>query len=163
MKWFNNPQTLEDLKKEYKRLAVKHHPDVGGSKEDMQEINNEYEKLFDQLKNTHKNADGEFYTSTKGTTETAAEFMDIISSLIHLEGIAIEVCGSWLWVTGDTKPHKDVLKELKFRWSYNKQAWYFHRDGYHKRGKRSLSLDEIRDFYGSEKIDQNVKHGIAVA
>ncbi len=163
MKWFDNPKTLEELKKQYKRLAVAHHPDMGGSTQEMQEINSEYEKLFEQLKNTHQNKDGDFYTSTTDTTETASEFMDIISALINLNGIAIEVCGSWVWVTGDTKPHKDILKGLRFRWSSNKQAWYFHREGFRKRSKKSLSLDEIRGFYGSEKIDQNVNRKIAVA
>lgn len=163
MKWFNNPKTLEELKKEYKRLAMQHHPDMGGSTEEMQEINNEYEKLFDQLKNIHQNAEGEFYTSSSGTTETASEFMDIVSALIQLDGIAIEVCGSWLWVTGDTRPHKATLKELKFRWSSNKQAWYFHHDGYRKRSKKQMSLDEIRNVYGSEKIDQKVSGKMAVA
>lgn len=43
MKWFNNPQTLEDLKQQYKRLAMAHHPDRGGNTKDMQEINGEYE------------------------------------------------------------------------------------------------------------------------
>ena len=45
MKWFSNPETLEDLKKQYHRLAMKHHPDVGGTEQAMKEINAEYEKL----------------------------------------------------------------------------------------------------------------------
>ena len=153
MKWFDNPKTLEDLKKQYKKLAIKHHPDMGGSTVDMQQINAEYEKLFAKLKDVHQTKDGEFYTSRTATTETASEFMDVIERLIHMDGIQIEVCGSWLWVTGDTKPHKDELKKLSFRWSSNKSAWYFHRDGYKKRSNRSLSLDEIRGYYGSEVVD----------
>ena len=39
MKWFNNPETLEDLKKQYKKLAFQNHPDRGGKTSDMQEIN----------------------------------------------------------------------------------------------------------------------------
>lgn len=127
MKWFNNPETLEDLKKQYKRLAFQNHPDRGGKTSDMQEINAEYEDLFSRLKDVHKNAQGEFYTVRTATTETATEFMDIIEKLIRMDGIEIEVCGSWLWVTGDTRPHKEDLKALKFRWSSNKGAWYFHR------------------------------------
>ena len=137
MKWFNNPETLEDLKKQYKKLAFQNHPDRGGKTSDMQEINAEYEALFSRLKDTHKNAEGEFYTARTATTETATEFMDIIEKLIHMEGIEIEVCGSWVWVTGDTRPHKEELKALSFRWSSNKSAWYFHRDGYKKRSKKS--------------------------
>lgn len=164
MKWFKNPETLEDLKKQYHKLAMKHHPDVGGSTDDMKEINSEYEELFSKLKDTHKNAEGEFYQSKTATTETAAEFMDIIEKLLHMDGIEIEVCGSWVWVTGNTRPHKDGLKALTFRWSSNKSAWYFHRDGYKKRSKKTLTLDEIRDFYGSEKINnKGGREKIAVA
>lgn len=57
MKWFNNPETLEDLKKQYKRLAFQNHPDRGGKTSDMQEINAEYEDLFSRLKDdTQKRA-----------------------------------------------------------------------------------------------------------
>ena len=163
MKWFKHPEILEDLKKQYHRLAMKHHPDVGGTEQAMKEINAEYEKLFAALKDTHKNAEGEFYQSRTATTETAAEFMDIIEKLIHMDGIEIEVCGSWVWVTGNTRPHKDELKALAFRWSSNKAAWYFHRDGYKKRSKKSLTLDEIRGYYGSEKIEKKQGANIAVA
>lgn len=34
MKWFNNPKTLEELKQQYKKLALKHHPDLGGNTAD---------------------------------------------------------------------------------------------------------------------------------
>lgn len=113
MKWFNNPETLEDLKKQYKKLAFQNHPDRGGKTSDMQEINAEYEALFSRLKDTHKNAEGEFYTARTATTETATEFMDIIEKLIHMEGIEIEVCGSWVWVTGDTRPHSALRSSIK--------------------------------------------------
>lgn len=74
MKWFNNPQTLEELKQQYKKLALKHHPDLGGNTADMQEINNEYDLLFAKLKNTHKTVDGKTYTASTETTETPDEF-----------------------------------------------------------------------------------------
>lgn len=152
MKWFTNPQTIEQLKKEYKRLAMKHHPDMGGTDEAMKEINSEYDSLFEKLKNVHQNAEGKTYTTTEENTETAAEFREIIEKLIHLDGISIEICGSWLWITGNTLSHKEKLKELRFRWSKSKKAWYFHSDGYRKNNSKSYSLEEIRDLYGSETV-----------
>lgn len=50
MKWFSNPATLEELKKQYKQLVIKHHPDKGGNTADMQEINAEYDRLLNCLK-----------------------------------------------------------------------------------------------------------------
>ena len=152
MKWFINPQTLEDLKREYKRLAMLHHPDRGGNTADMQEINAEYDQLFQQLKNVHKAANGTTYTTAGQSSEKAADFREIIDVLIRFSGLKIEICGSWLWISGDTKPHKDELKRLKFRWSKSKKAWYFHTSPYHKHSGKTLSLDEIRDLYGSETI-----------
>lgn len=154
LKWFSNPETLEELKKQYKKLAIKHHPDMGGTQSDMQEINAEYDSLFNRLKNTHKSAAGETYTSKTETTETPDEFKDIINSLIALEGITIEICGSWLWITGDTYPHRKVLKELHFRFSKNKSAWYYHTADYRKTSNKQFTLNQIRDLYGSETISK---------
>ena len=159
MKWFNNPKTCEELKKQYKRLAMEHHPDRGGSTKDMQEINAEYERLFARLKDVHATKDGETYTSRTASTETPQEFMDIIDALIklHMERVTVEICGSWLWLTGNTKPYREDIKRLSFRWSSNKSAWYFHRDGYKKKGDRYLSMDEIRGFYGSTVVNSSGK------
>ncbi|EXR51504.1 dnaJ domain protein, partial [Acinetobacter baumannii 25691_8] len=49
-KWFSSDvNNLDDLKKEYRKLCFKHHPDMGGSTEDMQAINSEYEQLLKVL------------------------------------------------------------------------------------------------------------------
>ena len=39
MKYFTECKTLDELKKEYRRLAMQHHPDVGGDTATMQAIN----------------------------------------------------------------------------------------------------------------------------
>ena len=39
MKWFQGITTLKELRKEYRRLVVKHHPDNGGSEDVIKEIN----------------------------------------------------------------------------------------------------------------------------
>jgi curved DNA-binding protein CbpA len=56
-KYFNNPQTLEELKKQYRELAMKHHPDKGGNTATMQEVKNEYDHLFEILKDIHQTND----------------------------------------------------------------------------------------------------------
>lgn len=149
MKWFNNPQTLEELKKQYKQLAIKHHPDMGGSTQDMQEINAEYEMWFKKF-------------TTEETTETSEEYRIIIETLINLEGIEIEICGTWVWITGDTKPHKETLKGIGFKWASKKHAWYWHSEGYKKMHKGNYTLDEIREMHGSQKVRTEHKTRIAI-
>jgi len=143
------PETLEELKAQYKQLAKKHHPDRGGDTATMQAINAEYDELFPRLKDVHKTKDGETYTARQESTETADQFKDLISELMKMDNITIEVIGCFVWVTGDTKPHKEQLKALKFKWHTKKLAWYLASDDYRKRSRKDYSLEHIRSMYGT--------------
>lgn len=160
MKYFTNCKTAEELKKEYRKLAKQLHPDLGGDTEEFKIMQNEYETMWERLKNIHTNSNGETYT--KETTETPQEFINIINVLTSLNHIEIEICGSWLWITGNTKLHKEVLKSLKFRYAHKKQAWYYHTEPYRKKSKRELTLDEIRDMFGSEKYQSKQEKELAL-
>jgi curved DNA-binding protein CbpA len=143
------PRTLEELKAQYRRLAMQHHPDQGGDLEAMKAVNHEYDLLFPRLKDVHQNKDGETYTAKQATSETADQFKDLISELMKMDNIIIEVIGCFVWVTGDTKPHKERLKELRFQWHKKKTAWYLKPEDYRKRSQKDYDLDEIRDMYGT--------------
>lgn len=145
--FFKAIETLEELKRQYRELAMKNHPDRGGDVEVMKAINNEYDKLFAQVKDTHKNKEGETYT--KETPETATEFKDIIDKLIKMQGVEIEVIGCFLWLSGNTKEHKDAIKALGFRWHSKKKMWYKAPEGYKRWGKKEYSMNEIRGMYGT--------------
>ena len=153
MKYFNNISNLNELRSEYKKLIKKYHPDNGGNVKIAQAINNEYEILFNQLKNKSE-------TDTNNQTNQASDnfnyesdsiLRDIINKIINFN-VDIEIIGAWIWVTGDTYSVKDELKSLKFQWSSKRKAWYFHSEPYKKRSKKILSLDEIRNYYGTEKV-----------
>ena len=45
------------------------------------------------------------------TTETPDEFRDIVERLLRMDGLEVELCGSWLWIGGNTREHKDGLKK----------------------------------------------------
>ena len=65
MKYFAQCKNLEELKKEFRRLAMLHHPDRGGDQETMKAINNEYDAVFPALKLKHNQ------TAAEPTHETA--------------------------------------------------------------------------------------------
>ena len=144
--YFNNPQTLEELKSQYKKLVMKHHPDRGGNHETMVEINLEYEKLFEVLKDTHKTKDGKTYT--KQNNETPHDFINLINELMKMYGVHVEVIGLFIWVSGETKPHKDSLKAMGFRWHSTKKMWYKAPQDYRKYTKTKYNMNEIRSMYG---------------
>lgn len=151
MKYFNNPVTLDELKKQYKHLAQQHHPDVGGDTATMQAINAEYEELFEILKRTQNTQAAEDPTGrTQATTESAGDFIAIVSILLGMDGLEIELCGRWLWIGGNTMAHKEELKAAGCRWSSSKKLWNWH---YAEDGSRwhrgSKSMDQIRRKYGS--------------
>lgn len=68
MKFFVNCNTLEELKKEYRRLAMIHHPDVGGDTTTMQAINAEFEAVFPIFRIKYNSE------TKSNNTETAASY-----------------------------------------------------------------------------------------
>src|SRR6202012_68346 len=151
MKWFNECRTLEEVKATYKKLAKQYHPDLGGDTATMQEINKEYAfasaKAIKGANLSEEEAEHEILSSEA--------YRNAIEKIIYLEGITIELVGYWIWVTGDTYSVRAVLKEAGFFFASKKLAWYFRTAEYKvsKGGKKSL--DEIRDKYGSEVLNDN--------
>ena len=151
--FFTSAKTCEELKRLYKQLAMVHHPDRGGDLETMKAINAEYELMFAMLKDIHATKDGKTYTSDEPTSEIPRRYMDIIDKLIRCDKTTIEICGSFIWVSGDTKPYKDLLKEMGFKWSQNKKSWYLPPTGYKRKSHRKYEMDEIRELYGSQEVE----------
>ena len=83
--------------------------------------------------------------------------MNLINKLITLYGIHIEVIGSFVWVSGETKPHKETLKELGFRYHTTKKVWYKAPTDYIKYNRnKKYSMNEIRNMYGVQYESDSV-------
>ena len=92
MKYFVNVNSFDELKKQYRRLAMQYHPDRGGDTETMKAINAEHDEIFEQLKHGWNAT----HDKEHQTTESPEEFRDIIEKLLKLDGLEIELCGCWL-------------------------------------------------------------------
>ena len=151
LKYFKNCESKEECKKMYKKLAFKHHPDRGGDLDTMKEINNEFDWI---MKN------GIFKSAKKDTKKdydfSASQFKDIIQQLIKFDNIVIDIVGCFIWVSGNTYPVKEELKQLGFRYSKNKKSWYIAPAEYmqnRKSYKRQYSMEEIKNKYGCTTIN----------
>jgi len=156
----NKIETLSDVKKQYKKLAMKHHPDLSSNDgEDMKIINNEYEYLFENYKLIAKNFKGETYTK-KSTNENFNEFIDIVNVLIKVANVQMEICGTWLWIHGIDKTQKElhsILKALGCSYHSKKKIWYFAKDRSKKKTFKTVSHETVREHYGSEFYNRDEK------
>ena len=146
MKYFKNVKTLEELRKEYRKLVKENHPDNGGSEEAIKVINVEYEQLFKMLEkaDTKTNTD-------KYNMEYDEMLRNVINSIINLN-VDIEICGSWIWVSGDTYSCRTELKANGFRWASKKKMWYWHNPEEIVKGNGKTTMNDIRIKYGSQVV-----------
>lgn len=153
MTYFKNINTLEKLRKQYKELIKIHHPDNGGNVSDIQEVNAEYDKLFKILKDRHNsNTTGKenaSYDNMKYDFTEDQKLREMLNKIISFSGITIEICGSW---TFNSYNYRKELKEMNFKFAGKKKAWYWHSEAFKKKGKKLLSMNDIRSYYGSTEI-----------
>lgn len=147
MNYFKDCSTLDEVKAMYKQLAKKHHPDCGGDTETMQAINVAYACACASILK-----EANFSPEERGEgIRLTEQYRVVIEALMPLSGIVIEVVGNWIWVTGNTKPVKEDLKNAGLIFASKKVAWYYRSEEFKTTGSKK-SLDEIRAKYGSDHI-----------
>lgn len=147
--------SIEDAKKQYYKLCLRWHPDMaGGDEEAMKRINAEWDYLRKHNYNVHQSKDGGTYTdwSQDMPDDVTEQFADLVEQLIHMQGLEIEVCGSWLWVGGNTAEHKDGLKGMGMKWAPKKRRWYKAPRNWKRKHHGELSMEQIRNRFGSQRI-----------
>lgn len=145
MKYFINCKTLQEAKELYRTLAKENHPDKGGDTSIMQEINAEFEHCCKNEMFGEKSNFNSYYNID--------EFQEVINKIAHLDNIIIEVCGLWLWISGDTRKHKETLKAAGCRWASKKFRWYWRPEQENFKRTKNLDMFEIRLKYGSSIIE----------
>ncbi|MDD2448996.1 MAG: hypothetical protein PHS42_03225 [Sulfurimonas sp.] len=143
---FKSIEGINEAKKIYKELARKLHPDVGGSNELFKMLNSVYNYIL------------EHGINFADDSEFDLELEKIISQILHFENIIIEVVGSWIWLSGNTKEIKDTLKEIGFKWANKKKMWYY---GEMKgRNPKQKSMEDIKAKYGSQTVQSRTREKI---
>jgi len=166
-KYFTECRTIEEGKALYKQLARENHPDMGGDLKTMQDINAEWARF--QAEGAKADGYRRQQDAHAEDRKSAADYHDLeevgeqirimIEFALNLEGVEIELMGLWVWLTGNTKAHRETFKawnethELKWKWSPKKTAWYF--AGVPTFNRKDTTLDEIRNAYGSQVFSRS--------
>ena len=136
-----NPETV---KRAYREAALKYHPDRNPAGDEMMKlINAAYETLKDcegSVENTAADSQGRTYPEAVN---------EALNAIIGLAGLDIEICGAWVWVGGNTYPHRTVLKAAGFYFAGQKKRWYFRPEDWRSTSRGTTSMDDIRNRYGS--------------
>lgn len=149
---------LDDLKKQYRQLALKYHPDRGGTNEQMQIINAEHERLRNLLLNGSTLTDEQ----KKNEVEIDNTFRVIIDEIIHIEGIEIELIGKWLWVGSSLNPERNwqfetptynALKSAGLDYIKKAGRPYMVYKGVESKGRGKMTKAEIEAKYGKHKFE----------
>lgn len=153
MEWFTNVRTVEELRKQYRQLMKKHHPDVGGSTENAKEINAEYDSLFTVLSSQETVQEKREYNNPAEEDKAIRAILDALATV----NADVEIIGSWVWITHGSYPYRELLKSMGFKFAAKKKAWCWHFGEYHRHHKREITLDEIREKYGSQHVRSRKK------
>ena len=142
------PHTLDEGKALYKKLCMEHHPDLGGSVEDMQQINAEWDFLksrlprFDTGVHTDYNARQAAADAKQAAVD--AELQPMVDKL-NAMGIKFEVLGKWIWTTDKR------AKAAGMHYSDRRRKWYWRPQSAANAGRgSSKSYDWLRAKYGAQ-------------
>ncbi len=144
---------LDTLRQAYRRLAMHYHPDkheeaeVEYWTELFKELQAEYDSILQMI-------NGETYEKARTSYRMEKDLQDMIEKAMRIPGVEVELCGVWLWISGDTFTQRLRLKMAGFKWSKKKKRWYWGLTMTAKGKKRAKynSMADIYDKYGRVEI-----------
>lgn len=157
--YFSSCTSIADVKAIYKQLAKQFHPDIAGTDTTaiMQEINLQYTRAI-KLAASGANLSAE---DTEAEILNAEQYKQALNAVINLQGINIELCGGWLWVSGNTYQYREIFRANGFYFASAKKMWYFRSPEYATTNRKKHTMEEIRHKYGSQKISTSYYHFLA--
>jgi hypothetical protein len=139
---------IDSLKKSYFKLAKVYHPDAGGTKEQFQRLQKEYEGLFKTIMSGSNLSANDIANEI----ELDENLRQAVDAIIGIPQLNVELIGKWIWVSGNTYPIRNELKNAGFMFAPVKKMWYY--KGIESAGRGKLTIDEIRKKYGSQAIQK---------
>ena len=149
MTYFQNIRSLADLKKEYRRLALEHHPDKGGDTAIMQQVNTEFEKLYDVWKDRQ-----DVSVSTSGyehdySGATAREYTEYVYNEYRWKGRNYK---------GQHAPEIVELTRIWLKETYPRYRFSVRRENYNSIHVRLMKADFEAFTRESGKVQDEINH-----
>lgn len=63
-------------------------------------------------------------TDEKAHYNYGDDMESVLNVLTGLSGLVYEVIGNWIWISGETRDHKDTLKEIGCKWAAKKNSGF---------------------------------------
>lgn len=147
-----SPVSTSDIKAAYRRACSLYHPDRNPAGQEMMKlVNQAYEALKDfsgDITEQHEQHYGEALNAA-------------LNAIIGL-GLEIEICGAWVWVSGDTKLYREALNTAGYKWAPKKVRWYFRPSEYKSYNRGNWNMDQIREVHGSKGVHLKQKQLVEV-
>ncbi len=89
-------------------------------------------------------------TDTSASASSPAHIRSALGELSGLDGLTLEVIGTWVWAFDKFEAHSDDLKALGFRFSPKKSRWYLRPAGAKpSSAKGETPIETLRNTYGN--------------
>lgn len=161
MNWFKGCSTVGEIKSLFRDLMKRWHPDLGTPDDKVQRTETSQD-IIGQYKKSLEGSDGEtsydatgkehtYHYDPKTESEIMAKVLDLLR--LRMNAVKIELIGTWVWCSGDTKPHKDLLKAAGMFWNDKRKMWAWHLPTY-KHHYSGIDTDVLRRVYGVKEFEQ---------
>ena len=135
--------TQDQIKRAYRECCSKYHPDRNPAGLEMMKAVNAAYAILKDLETAENDASAENFGESLN---------EVINEVINLDGIKIEICGNWVWLSGNTYPHREAIKAAGFKWASKKKQWYFRPEGYVKKSRSEWTPEKIRENFGAKEV-----------
>ena len=163
MNYFLNCKTVFDVKKLFRELAMKYHPDHGGDNETMRIV---LEQYHDALRSCH----GQTNTGTDGKEHTykynwanevaiAQKIQDILALRLPVD---VSLVGTWIWVQGqNVLTYRKELEQAGLKFQSKRGMFYWKPYKGRSRHNSKASFNDLAAKYGHKKYANQQEHAIA--
>jgi len=107
MNFFKNCTTIAEAKTLFRQLAYQLHPDTSGG-----DTETAFKAMLNEFENLSFTKEQDKYHEHAGNNKDFAAIVNELMTNPNYAGIEFEVIGSWVWLSGDTRPVKDHIKGL---------------------------------------------------